>query len=332
MRGIIFKTAKAAFRKAYRKHKSSVRRAKIEKKKRGLNIPVVPYDLIKSDIKRKIRGTKFTAEAEFKAQPGLKRRIKVGIERAKRNKKKFRPPVIVGKAFASDKKGKTMQIQPLTFEQRKLMKKEMAESAKRIYARMMRRNKKKGGMAKLGYNSGKFVKSDPGTFTDIYGKQRTIKKPRRKVIGVRKFVKTDTYVDSMGKQHNLKKPRVKRSEGGLNTIKMVKNKLEKASAAHAGQAKALGKVIDKKKMLVGGLLTAGIKGAARKLFKSGTRKTQQIVKESGGTRKDAKSDVKSAINNELKGKLSTKEYSISSPFYNKKLRRQLIRDINLLKK
>jgi hypothetical protein len=80
------------------------------------------------------------------------------------------------------------------------------------------------------------------------------------------------------------------------------------------------------------LIRAGIKGAARKLFKSGTRKTQQIVKESGGTRKDAKSDVKAAISNELKGKLRTKEYSISSPFYNKKLRRQLVRDINLLKK
>ena len=33
----------------------------------------------------------------------------------------------------------------------------------------------------------------------------------------------------------------------MTTIKMVKKKLEKASAAHAGQAKALGKVIDKKK-------------------------------------------------------------------------------------
>jgi hypothetical protein len=265
MRGIIFRTAKAAFRKAYRKHKSSVKRAKTEKKKRGLNIPVVPYNLIKSDIKRKIKGTKFTAAAEFKAQPGLKRRIRVGIERAKREKKKFRTPIMYGKAYASDKKGKTMQIQPLTAKQRKQMKKEMAESANRNYLKVRKRS--------LGYN-----------------------------------------------------------KGGMKTVKMVKSKLEKASAAHAGQAKALGKVIDKKKMLVGGLLTAGIKGAARKLFKSGTRKTQQIVKESGGTRKDAKSDVKAAISNELKGKLRTKEYSISSPFYNKKLRRQLVRDINLLKK
>ena len=259
MRGIIFKTVKEGFRRLHKAHKAEVRRAKKTK------VPVIPMSLKKADFKKKIRGTKFTGAAEFKAQPGLKRRIRVGIERAKREKKKFKKPVIFGKAYASDKKGKTMQIQPLTILQRRQMKKEMAKSADREYKRVRLR--------KFGYNT-----------------------------------------------------------GGMKTVKMVKSKLEKASAAHAGQAKALGKVIDKKKMLVGGLLTAGIKGAARKLFKSGTRKTQQIVKESGGTRKDAKSDVKSAISNELKGKLRTREYSISSPFYNKKLRRQLIRDINLIKK
>ena len=72
MRGIIFRTAKAAFKKAFKKHKSEVKRAK------KLGTPVVPYRLIKSDTKRKIRGTKFTAAAEFKAQPGLKRRIRTG--------------------------------------------------------------------------------------------------------------------------------------------------------------------------------------------------------------------------------------------------------------
>ena len=199
MRGIIFRTAKAAFKKAFRKHKSEVKRAK------KVGTPVVPYSLVKSDIKRKIRGTKFTAAAEFKAQPGLKRRIRVGIERAKREKKKFRKPVILGKAYASDKKGKTMQIQPLTFKQRKQMKKEMEESAKRNYARLFSRNKKRGG---------------------------------------------------------------------LSTIKMVKSKLEKASEAHAGQAKALGKVIDKKKLLLGGLLTTGIKAAVKGLRKSGVTTTK----------------------------------------------------------
>ena len=227
MRGIIFRTAKAAFKKAYKKHKSEVSRAK----KQGT--PVVPYSLIKADIKRKIRGTKFTAAAEFKAQPGLKRRIRVGIERAKREKKKFRKPVILGKAYASDKKGKTMQIQPLTFKQRKQMKKEMEESAKRNYARLFSRNKKRGG---------------------------------------------------------------------LSTIKMVKSKLEKASEAHAGQAKALGKVIDKKKLLLGGLLTKGIKSVYKAYRKAGGRKTSDIVKESKVSRSLAKTDIKQGLAGSLKSK------------------------------
>jgi hypothetical protein len=252
------KMAKEAFRKLFKKHKSEVRRTKRTK---GY-VPTIPYNLKKADLKRKIRGTKLTTAAEIKAVPGARRRILLRIERNKRSKKGGRPTGIFGKAYASDKPGRTMQIQPLTFQQRKLMKKEMAESAKRLYKKMFLSKKKKGG---------------------------------------------------------------------LNTIKMVKKKLEKASAAHAGQAKALSKVLNKKKLLAGGLLTSGIKSAARKLFKSGVRKTQEIVKESGGTRAQAKSDVKSAIRDELKGRLSKKDVSISSPFYNKKLRRMLIRDINKLK-
>ena len=259
MRGILFKTVKEGFRRLHKKHKAEVRR-----KKRDPNTapPVIPMSLKKADFKRKIRGTKFTGQAEFKAQPGLKRRIIVGIAKAKKEKKKFRTPIMYGKAYASDKKGKTLQIQPLTPKQRKQMKKEMAESAQRNYLRVRKRS--------LGYN-----------------------------------------------------------KGGMKTVQMVKSKLEKASAAHAGQAKALGKVIDKKKLLIGGLLTAGIKKGAKEFFKQG-RKTQEIVKKSGGTRKEAKKDVKAGIRNRLKSKLSSKEYSISSPFYNRKKRRMLVRDIRLL--
>ena len=236
MRGIIFKTVKEGFRRLHKAHKAEVRRAKKTK------VPVVPMSLKKADFKRKIRGTKFTGAAEFKAQPGLKRRIRVGIERAKRAKKKHRTPILYGKAYASDKKGKTMQIQPLTFAQRKQMKKEMAESAKRNYQRILTRNRKKGG---------------------------------------------------------------------LSTIKMVKSKLEKASAAHAGQAKALGKVIDKKKLLLGGLLTKGIKSAYKAYRKAGGRKTSDIMKQpvrGAGKRSDAKDDVKFGIRLHGKGRyLSQRE-------------------------
>jgi len=144
MRGIIFKTVKEGFRRLHRQHKSEVAR-----KKRSPNTapPVIPMSLKKADFKRKIRSTKFTGAAEFKAQPGLKRRIRVGIVKAKKQKKRFRTPVMYGKAFASDKKGKTMQIQPLTLAQRRRMKKEMAESANRLYRKMFLDKKKKGGIA-----------------------------------------------------------------------------------------------------------------------------------------------------------------------------------------
>ena len=196
MRGIIFKTVKEGFRRLHKAHKAEVKRSKKTK------TPVVPFSLKKADFKRRIRGTKFTGAAEFKAQPGLKRRILVGIERSKREKKKFRKPVIYGKAFASDKAGKTMQVQPLTFAQRKQMKKEMAESAIRNYQLLLMRNKKKGGIAG---------------------------------------------------------------------------------------------------MLAGGLLTKGIKDAAKKYFKTGN-KTQQIVNKHGVSRSTAKEDVKSGIRDQLKSK------------------------------
>tara|TARA_Y100000996_G_scaffold204801_1_gene160654 strand:+ start:245 stop:796 length:552 start_codon:yes stop_codon:yes gene_type:complete len=142
MSKLVFDTAKSAFKKLYRKHKAEVSRTK---KTKGA-VPTVPYQLKKADIKKKIRGTKFTAKADIKAKPGLRRRILLNIERSKRDKKKYGSPVIYGKAYASDKKGKTMQIPALTAQARKQMKKEMAESAKRNYLRVRKRS--------LGYNKG----------------------------------------------------------------------------------------------------------------------------------------------------------------------------------
>ena len=147
MKKLIFDTAKAQFKRAYRKYKAQKKAAKRDPNRVG----VEPYDLIKADVKRKIRGTKFTSQAEIKATPGAKRRILLRIERSKREKKKFKKPVIFGKAYASDKAGKTMQIQPLTFAQRKLMKKEMGESAKRLYRKLFLSKKKKGGTMKFRY-------------------------------------------------------------------------------------------------------------------------------------------------------------------------------------
>ena len=231
MRGIIFKTVKEGFRRLHRQHKSEVAR-----KKRSPNTapPVIPMSLKKADFKRKIRGTKFTSQADIKAKPGARRKIIVRIAKAKKEKKKLRTPIMYGKAYASDKKGKTMQIQPLTFAQRKQMKKEMAESAKRNYQRILMRNKKKGGIAG---------------------------------------------------------------------------------------------------MLLGGLLTKGIKSAYKAYRKTG-RKTSDVVKKGKTTRSIAKSDVKSGIRDQLKTKYKkiNKDFeSDKSNFLIRRRRLMTIKDLNLLK-
>jgi|TARA_S200002703_G_scaffold93643_1_gene80863 hypothetical protein len=203
MRGIIFKTAKEAFRRGFKKYKRGQR--KTER---------VPYDLVKADIKRKIRGTRFYVGAEAKARPGIGSK---GLPRGGK-------PRIFGKAYASDKRGKTMQIPMMTKKQRAANQEAISQS-------------------------------------------------------VRKFMK-----EKIGRK----------SKGGMQ------------------------------KMLLGGLLTAPIKASAKKLFKSGTRKTQQIVKESGGSRSQAKDDVRSAIRDDLKSSLSTSNLVKSK-------RRMIIRDINKLR-
>jgi|TARA_R100000231_G_scaffold51672_1_gene43554 hypothetical protein len=158
MTALAFKTAKEAFRKIYKKHKTQVARAK-KGAKRGLRgTGIEPYDLKKSFLKKQLRGLKITGQAEFKAQPGLKNRIKLRIEQAKKNREKFKKPVIFGKAYQSDKAGKTMQVQPLSRQQRKLMLKEMAVSADKGY--------KKARLRKFGYEKGGDIK----TLKNVAGK------------------------------------------------------------------------------------------------------------------------------------------------------------------
>ena len=242
MKKLIFTTAKEAFRRGFRKYKRGQR--KTER---------VPYDLVKADIKRSIRGTKFFVGAEAKARPGIGKK---GLPKGGR-------PRIFGKAYASDKRGKGMKIQMMTKQERADNQEAISQS-------------------------------------------------------VRKFLK-----DRIGRK----------KKGGMQTVKMVKRKLEKASAAHAGQAKALGKVIDKKKLLLGGLLTKGIKTAYKAYRKSG-RKTSDVVRKGKTTRAIAKSDVKSGIRDQIKTKYKkvNKDFEgDKSNFLIRRRRLMTIRDLNLLK-
>ena len=142
------KMAKEAFRKAFRKHKAEKKRQKIHK-----GVPVVPYDLVKADIKRKIKGTKLTTAVEVKATPGLRRRFISRIERAKRNRPPGGRPQILGKAYASDKKGKTMNI-TLPKKEREAIQKSISESVRRFMADKVGR-KAKGGIFKA--KRGRFI-------------------------------------------------------------------------------------------------------------------------------------------------------------------------------
>ena len=79
-----------------------------------------------------------------------------------------------------------------------------------------------------------------------------------------------------------------------------------------------------RKMLLGGLLRAGIKSAYKELRKSGGRSTREIMKAEKVDRKTAKSDVKYGIKNILKGRLKGLQDKLQ--------RRSIISDINKLNK
>jgi|MDSV01.3.fsa_nt_gb hypothetical protein len=129
------KMAKEAFRKAFRKFK------KADKKER------VPYDLIKADLKRKIKGTKLITQAEIKANPGSRRRIMLRIARDKKQKSKFKGPIIYGKAYQSDKAGKGLQIPMISKQQRRDVQEDISQSVRKFLKKKLGR--KKGGDIKV---------------------------------------------------------------------------------------------------------------------------------------------------------------------------------------
>jgi len=165
----MFATAKAGFRKLRKEHKSQVRRAAKEFKRKGVVIPVEPYDLKKKAFKRSFRKTKFMDKAAYLAAPKTKKLPRGG------------KPTMIGKAFASDKRGKGLQVPMITKGQRKAIQRSISDSVRTFL-------REKGVK---GYKS-----------------------------------------------------------GGMKVLKTVKAKLEKASKAHAGQAKAIGKYLKGRKKYV----------------------------------------------------------------------------------
>jgi hypothetical protein len=86
-------------------------------------------------------------------------------------------------------------------------------------------------------------------------------------------------------------------------------------------------------MLLGGLLTKGIKMAYKAYRKKGKSK-RQVMKDSKVREDIAKSDVKSAVRNELKGRLQKQTRALKadkSNFIKRRKRLMTIRDLNILK-
>ncbi len=135
------KMAKEAFRKGFKGFKSAKARFK---RAPSQSPPVIPYNLVKADVKRKIRGTKLTTAAEIKATPGLKRRMIVRIAKAKKDKPIFKGPII-GKAYASDKRAKRTMMINIPKKERQAIQKSISDSVRAFLKK------------KTGFKKGKFI-------------------------------------------------------------------------------------------------------------------------------------------------------------------------------
>ena len=142
MKKIIFNTVKEGFRRMYRKHKSQVRRAKKDAKRGIRGTGIEPYGLKKRAFKKQIRSTKFMDKAAYLAAPKTKSLPRGG------------PKInVVGKAYASDKRGKSMMI-TLPKKQREAIQKSISESVRRFMADKVGR-KAKGGIFRA--KRGRFI-------------------------------------------------------------------------------------------------------------------------------------------------------------------------------
>lgn len=135
MKKIIFNTVKEGFRKMYRKHKSQVRRAKKDAKRGIRGTGIEPYGLKKRAFKKQIRSTKFMDKAAYLAAPKTKSIPRGG------------PKInVVGKAYASDKRGKSMMI-TLPKKQRQAIQEDISQSVRKFLSERIGR-KAKGGISK----------------------------------------------------------------------------------------------------------------------------------------------------------------------------------------
>ena len=137
IKNLIFNTAKEAFRRGYRKYKKGQRKTES-----------VPYDLVKSSIKRSIRSTKFMDKAAYQQAPKTASLPKGGPR-----------PRLIGKAYASDKRGKGLQIPMISAKERKLVQQGISDSVRKFMKDKIGRKAKGGDIKVLGSIAKKLSKA-----------------------------------------------------------------------------------------------------------------------------------------------------------------------------
>ena len=278
---IIFNTAKEAFRRGFRKYKRG------QKKEER-----VPYDLVKSSIKRSIRSTKFMDKTAYQQAPKT-----TSIPRGGN-------PRIVGKAYASDKAAKkTMMIPMMTKQERAANQEAISDSVRKFLKDKMNR-KKYGGVMKA--FKGKYFDEQK---TNVKGKDRTGPVPGGKTpeIPPEEFMKHKKY----------KHRRVISAKVGINVNaggESALGRLQKSGMLKAYTGKAVRQPSEtnkefemrhayhtpfmkyKPKMLLGGLLTKGIRQGIKSYVKASGKKTKDLVKlQPMKSRTSAKTDMARGI-------------------------------------
>ena len=271
---IIFNTAKEAFRKGFRKYKRG------QKKEER-----VPYDLVKSSIKRSIRSTKFMDKTAYQQAPKT-----TSIPRGGN-------PRIVGKAYASDRAAKkTMMIPMMTKQQRAANQQAISDSVRKFLKDKINR-KKYGGVMKA--FKGKYFDEQK---TNVKGKNKTGPVPSGKTpeIPPEEFMKHKKY-----KQNRVIFAYTGRA---VRQPSETNKEFEMRHAYHTPFMKY------KPKMLAGGLLTTAIKQGARKFFKASGKKIKDLQKEAPlKSRSSAKMDYARGLQLHTEGKAG-KEKIISRRF------------------
>jgi len=141
MKKIIFNTAKEGFRRMFRQHKAELR-AQQRAKKRGYSKGVEPYDLKKRAFKKSIKSTKFMSKAQYLKMPKTTTLPRGG------------PKInVVGKAYASDKRGKSINI-TLPKKQREAIQEGISQSVRKFLSEKIGR-KAKGGIFRA--KRGRFI-------------------------------------------------------------------------------------------------------------------------------------------------------------------------------